>query len=129
MGYYTYLQLDTYGDKKDIEEMEKAASELKDDDDDCVADGIEWKEGIKELVQETYLEAKWYSFQTDFVAWAKRFPKVLFIVDGDGEDSDDVWQLRVKGDEVEYREMQFPPLQNLNLLTEDEKIRSILSQE
>lgn len=74
-----------------------------------------------ELVQKGYLEAKWYDFEDTFPAFAAKFPDVLFIVNGDGDDSDDLWEARFKGNEIERHYMSMPPFTNPVLLTESEK--------
>lgn len=105
------------GDDKDIEEVEKAAEEL-----DTTLDGKGYaNEAIQLLIKDGDLEAKWYDFEEDFIPFARQFPRVLFIVTGDGEASDDRWELRVKGNDVECHEMVMPPFTNPYLLTDDEK--------
>jgi len=105
MGYYTYFTLTMIGSEEDKTQAEIDAEKS---DNWC----------IKDLVVEGCVDAKWYSFFEDFSAFAKQHPNILFIVDGSGEDSDDVWQHRFRGDIDERHEMEMPPFQTL--LTEKE---------
>lgn len=116
MGYYTYFSLRMIGDEKAIQEVIKAASELKDIDESDT-----FKDGVKELVTTGCIDAKWYRFEEDFIPFAKQYPNVLFIVDGSGEEEMDVWQLRIKGDKTEYHEVIMPRFTTPELLTKDEK--------
>lgn len=36
-------------------------------------------------------ECKWYNYDDDMRAMSKRFPTVLFTLQGEGEESDDLW--------------------------------------
>jgi len=38
-----------------------------------------------------YGEGKWYNFDEDMMKLSKAFPDVVFRLEGDGEESDDVW--------------------------------------
>lgn len=116
MGYYTYFSLSLIGDKEDIDEVTQAALSLDSDD-----DSLCYNEGIKELVTTGGIDAKWYSFENDFIPFARKFPKVLFIVDGSGEETDDIWQWRIKGELDEYHQVEMPPFNTSELLTETEK--------
>ena len=106
MGYLTYFHLRMEGSE---EAIEKAKSDLLAIDDDF---DILWEEG------ETF---KWYDWEKDMTLIASRNPEVLFILDGDGEETDDLWQWRGKGKETEYHTWCIPPFENKNLFTEYEK--------
>lgn len=95
MGYYTYFTLSMEGPEDKIKEVENS--------------DFDNNEYIKELVKNGNLEAKWYDFETEFPAFAKRFPDVLFCVYGDGEESGDVWEYRFKGVNDEYHQVEMPP--------------------
>ena len=114
MGYITYFNLEMIGSDEDIanacEDAKTSGNEL-----------------IAELLDGEYLEAKWYDFQTDFSDFAKRHPSILFIVTGDGEESDDLWEARFKGDISERQDFMIPPFKTLDLLTEDEIARRTIT--
>ena len=116
MGYYTYFSLSMIGDEENIDKVTQAALSLNLDD-----DSLCYNEGIKELVTTGGIDAKWYSFEDDFIPFARKFPEVLFIVDGSGEETDDIWQWRIKGELDEYHRMKMPPFINSELLTDSEK--------
>ena len=108
MGYYTYYSLTMIGEEKDIG---KAKKDAKQDKNECLSC----------LLNEQFIEAKWYDFHTEFEAFAKKHPKVLFIVCGDGEEPEDLWEERFKGNQVEYHSVTMPPFTNPELLLPDEK--------
>lgn len=105
MGYYTYFAITMIGSEE--AEMQ-AENDAQKSDNWC----------LKELVVTGGVEAKWYSFFEDFSTFAKQHPDILFIVDGHGEDSDDIWQHRFRGDIDERHDIEMPPFQTL--LTEKE---------
>ena len=72
MGYYTHYKLALPSDKH----ME-ALREICGDQVDYLNSG----EGTK-----------WYNHDEDMLALSKRFPDVLFVLDGDGETQGDVWR-------------------------------------
>ena len=114
MGYITYFNLEMIGSDEDIA---KACDDAKTYNNELIA----------ELLDGEYLEAKWYDFQTDFSDFAKRHPSILFIVTGDGEESDDLWEARFKGDISERQDFMIPPFKTLDLLTEDEIARRTIT--
>ena len=57
------------------------------------------------VVQESLDDVKWYDCKEDLRSLAKRFPTVLFILTGVGEDPGDQWEYRVRGEKDELRQM------------------------
>ena len=108
MGYYTYYYLEMYGDQDKIDDAFDDAMDSED-------------ERIRELVGDNHTDIKWYDFEKDFKKFAKRHPDVLFVVQGDGEESYDLWEERFKGDISEYHEVIMPPFTTPELLTDSEK--------
>ena len=116
MGYYTNFSLRMIGNDDDINEVVASASKLEQ------GENYEpFVDGIKELVTEEELYAKWYHFEEDFIPFAQKFPNVLFIVYGSGEEEMDIWELRIKGDFTEYHEVEMPHFTTPELLLENEK--------
>ena len=105
MGYYTYFTLTHLsGPKEDYDKL------LKD---------IEEEAGLDLTYGE---EAKWYDCTEDCAKISKRYPNVLFQLDGRGEEAGDVWSERFLNGEWERVEVEMPPFQKL--LTEQEKQKS-----
>lgn len=113
MGYYTGYSLKMYGPESACLAAQEDAAHS---DNDC----------LEELFRTEFLDSKWYNFEAEFHEFARQHPDVLFIVDGDGEDSWDIWQERFKGDLCEYHEVIMPPFDTEELLTESEKLSRIM---
>lgn len=114
MGYYTYYELQVIGDEEKVEQVKN----FKPNEDGefssayCVS-------SILDDCAEHYM--KWYDWEHDMRLLAKMFPDVLFILSGDGEETDDVWEFRIKGDVSEQHGLCIPPFAKPELLTEKEK--------
>lgn len=92
MGYYTSFHLDVYqhddwiGERKDFQaipddicdELEKEIDRIGVFEDGNILDGY-WG------------YAKWYRSDEDMLKLSTKFPDLLFILHGDGEDSEDLW--------------------------------------
>lgn len=87
MGYYTNFSL------KVIKKVEGV---------DIEVDEIEFPEfnekimysgdlSIQELIDGTD-SMKWYDHEEDMLEISKKFPSLVFILDGDGEESGDIWR-------------------------------------
>ena len=44
---------------------------------------------------------KWYEWKEDFIRISLKYPKVLFEIEGKGEENDDIWKARVRAGNVE----------------------------
>ena len=108
MGYITYFSLRMFGPD---DKVEKAGEDIK----ALSSDG-----SFDELVDYEYSELKWYDWQNDIDKVAKANPDVLIILDGDGEESDDLWQYRAKGDKTEYHAFMISPFTTPELLLKEE---------
>lgn len=96
MGYYTdySLQINT-----DNEELRKKAFE----------------DSKKEFYFESYAKnkllknAKWYEHEEEMKAFSTNYPDVLFILYGNGEESDDIWRKYFKNGKMQkaYAELKF----------------------
>lgn len=74
MGYYTYYTLTTDSSTPELEnEMKKFDFLDKLDEEQWAGD------------------AKWYGWDDDMEKLSKKFPDVLFTIEGRGEDSTDIW--------------------------------------
>ena len=115
MGYITYFDLTLVGDEEKVEAFKKdLLEESKSDDGEIDRD-------VEELLECGYLSAKLYNLEGWIDEVAPRHPDVLVILNGDGEESDDLWEARWKGDKSERQEAVIPPFTTPELLTEREK--------
>lgn len=81
MGYYTNFDL----------HVKKPANEL--DDARLTADLGELFDSVYDdggLIRAN-THAKWYDFEADMREFSENYPDLLFVVDGQGEDSTDLW--------------------------------------
>jgi hypothetical protein len=87
MGYYTTYHLDIKGqipfDEDDIfEEIE-------------VISGYELDGGVA-------YQVKWYGHDEDMTEISKKHPDLLFTLDGEGEESGDIWRKYYKNGKSQY---------------------------
>ena len=85
MGYYTYYTLKI---KDSIIDSSYVINELREENEDAKY----------ALDNEGYSqdEAKWYNAEEDIREFSKKYPEVLFILEGQGEESDDVWRTYIQ---------------------------------
>lgn len=117
MGYYTAYSLCMYGDDDIVDRAEKELLKVSADK----AGNIDGD--VRELISAGGTYAKLYDISEWISVVAPKFPEVLIILTGDGEDSDDMWEERWKGNEHEFQKAIIPPFTNKNLLTEYEKTK------
>lgn len=41
-------------------------------------------------------EVKWYDYEKDMLLYSKKHPKVVFLIEGEGEDREDIWRAYFK---------------------------------
>lgn len=78
MGYYTKHELTVIGDQDNSIEHEKQISELADYS-SCFDD-----------------EIKWYGCEEDMINYSLKYPELTFLIDGEGEESGDIWKAYFK---------------------------------
>jgi len=116
MGYYTAYTISFKGDEKRIEalkkEILKTSGKLTGYSD----------AGVRELLENDCVFDKLYDLKAWIEEAAKEYPDVLVILTGDGDNTEDCWECRWKGEETEEIQVQFvwPEYKNKNLLTEEE---------
>ena len=109
MGYYTRFKISTMGkpfSEKEIKELEllkSQAAKLKGELKKIALEGIAAKEkrvirDPKSLVKE-YLSfnpfegsTKWYEYDENMKTISKKYPETIFILEGEGEESGDIWK-------------------------------------
>lgn len=93
MGYYTYFSINKVkGSDKDMDNLVKdidAKTGLRFSDDNCQ-------------------EAKWGDYEEDCLKLSKKYPNLVFQLDGDGENSDDLWAERFHNGNCEMVSMEYP---------------------
>jgi len=80
MGYYTRFSLNIIGELpigKNIEDFELEISKKSVYDSDY------------NLFED---EIKWYDYSDDLKEFSKLYPELIFVVDGEGEESGDIWR-------------------------------------
>lgn len=115
MGYYTSYNIAFEGDpeqKKAFEEdlLKKSA----------YSDG-RLDSSVVELLNTNCVYAKLYDLEAWIDQLAPKYPNLLIMLTGDGEESGDSWEKRWKGRESESQKAVIPPFKNPNLFTAYEK--------
>ena len=91
MGYYTHYTMNarTIDGRSLTEGMEAAiCKRLLEISDDAIFEGKTFDECLND-------ELKWYDHEHDLLELSKEFPEVVFALEGEGEDHDDLWRLYV----------------------------------
>lgn len=110
MGYYTYYTLDMYKDKEcakqgiaftDEEKQYEVANELY---------KIMYGEK-EELLKDNYYgdyfsnifcdSMKWYDHEEEMIKLSEKYPEYWFILEGHGEEWDDIWKMYVHNGNAE----------------------------
>lgn len=86
MGYYTNYKVKISG-ADNANQMIKIA-------DDLTLQGYDISDDGTMLTIE--FDDKWYSWKEDFERVSKTYPRVLFEVNGKGEDAEDNWRARIR---------------------------------
>ena len=98
MGYYTRYTLDISLDNSNVtqEEIEEEMKAM-----DLAVDSIKTQSD----------DMKWYDHEEDMRDFSKKFPDVLFILDGAGEESGDIWKKYFKNGLMQSLKpkLKFPP--------------------
>lgn len=115
MGYYTNYSIALYGKEEDCEAFEQELLD-KSKDKGGVADS-----DLEELLNYCCVHAKLYDVRDWIDEVAPHHPNVLICLSGDGEESDDNWEARWKGNEHETQKAVIPPFNNPSLLLDNEK--------
>jgi len=115
MGYYTSYSI-SFEPEQGSEEQEEQFKEalIKRGQEMCC------REEIEDLL-ECGVYAKLYDLDRWIAELAPKFPNLLICLSGDGEESDDLWEMRWKGYEQETKNAIIPPFENEKLFTNQEK--------
>ena len=121
MGYYTIFKLSAK-DSEITDDMKKELSTIN----SYYFDNMNL---IDELV-EGWFEAKWYDYVDNIKMLSLKFPTIVFILEGDGEENDDMWVAYFMNGKVQYEKAKitynsFDP--NKNLISESKNAVDPLS--
>lgn len=75
----------------------------------------------QQLVENGVAYGHLYDIGSYIDAIAPNFPNLLIMLSGSGEENDDVWEYRWKGNDKEVQLAVIPPFENPNLQTKYEK--------
>lgn len=93
MGYYTWYTLDILEDP--------------DNQEDEFYEKLDEKIGRVCLFKDLGgIEAKWYNWESDMKELSKKFPKMLFLLEGDGEEPLNIWKCHFCNGISYYRQIQ-----------------------
>lgn len=93
MGYYTIFKL-SVKDSEITDDIKKELSIINRE----YFDDIHY---VNELI-EGWLEAKWYEYERDVKILSLKFPNTVFILEGKGEENDDMWVAYFMNGKVQY---------------------------
>ena len=115
MGYYTSYSID-FECEPGFEQEEEDFKEA------LISEAEKYNYGpeVKELY-EFGVYTKMYDIDVWISELAPNYPHLLIILSGDGEESNDLWEVRWKGKDREIQECIIPPFTNCNLFTKREK--------
>lgn len=77
MGYYTDYKITQSGEYVDENSLEEELNNIT---------GYGWGSDL------SLYDAKWYDFDKDMKAFSKLHPNTIFQLDGEGEESPDIWR-------------------------------------
>jgi hypothetical protein len=120
MGYYTYHSLLIQNATK--EQAGQILSYMETHDDEQFY-ALDWASGIKDIKKLRGKEAqggfyisgtdttKWYEHDKDMVELSEQFPSVLFELQGEGENSEDLWKTYYRGGRLQHASaiIVYPP--------------------
>ena len=102
MGYYTQFELDMMPWPCEDKEREIKANII------ARIDNIDINEvDSRDMEWFLYNEMKWYSHQEDMLEVSKLFPDTIFVLHGEGEDHNDLWNEYYCDGEMERVEAEF----------------------
>ena len=115
MGYITDFKLELIGESDKVSEFKATLIKKVEEADD------EYVDDVEVLLEYGTVYGKLYDLEDWIYYAAKENPDVLVILNGDGEGSDDVWELRIKGETSEKLYAQIPPFTNPELMVPTDK--------
>ena len=109
MGYYTKYEITMYpwqDEKNELEIMREIAAKIHNYSPEEISDSeAEW------CLSD---QMKWYEHEADMIAVSKMYPEITFVLEGEGEEHDDMWVKYFHNGDFEacYAEIIFPQPKN-----------------
>lgn len=103
MGYYTYFNLSVENEKDFSKEELLNASRALAEITNIVEPSYIREDVINPFYWVSEDSMKWYDFEKDMTRLGELFPKMIFVLYGEGEERDDTWRLFVKEKEVVFQ--------------------------
>ena len=109
MGYYTKYEIAMYpqqNKKNELEIMREIAAKIH----NCSPEEISDSEAEWCLSD----HMKWYSHEADMFAVSKMYPEITFVLEGEGEEHEDMWVKYFNNGDFEacYAEITYPQPKN-----------------
>ena len=67
------------------------------------------KSGYSGIKDGYIYDVKWYDWEKDCYEFSKKYPNLMFMIEGDGENADDFWRCYFQNGKSAYYEKQWPP--------------------
>jgi hypothetical protein len=119
MGYYTYFNLKIVDEKDKELDKPKIIKKVRD-----MFESASWaldEDGDPED------NCKWYDWEKDMLEVSKEFPKNIFRLSGDGEESDDKWIAYIINGKIQHCpvNISYDPLDLSKIITKKFKPRTL----
>lgn len=88
MGYYTNFNLKVY-DLSAGKDFEVDSAIFPQFDEDCLYDDML---NVQSLIEGSADSMKWYDHKIEMCQFSKNYSRLLFVLDGEGEEAGDIWR-------------------------------------
>ena len=104
MGYYTDFRLTMYKGEDCSEIVERESALYNQIGKAFTKMFVEDEDYFEQLTDEYWgANWKWYNYRNDMRRLSAQFPDVYFVLEGTGEEHDDIWQLDIYNGKECYR--------------------------
>jgi hypothetical protein len=111
MGYYTSYSLKVYEGERTIQEILAELIETGE---------FEYLDYALDEDGDSLEPCKWYDHEADLIEISKRYPDIVFVLKGEGEEPGDLWYKYFKNGKIQrcYAEITFEPYDESKLVGE-----------